>query len=171
MAEGRPAPLVEELVPAPDPVRCCERLRGLPYRLFLDSAVTGTHLGRYSFLTADPVAIVRSKGRWTERLDSPDGRPQVVGGDGLQVVRALLAPCAADPVPGLPPFQGGAAGYVAYDWGRMLERLPGPRQDDLALPDVVLGVYDWVLAWDHQVSAAWVVSTGRPDRSPSARAR
>jgi len=31
-------PLVEELVPAPDPARCCERFAGLPYRLLLDSA-------------------------------------------------------------------------------------------------------------------------------------
>ena len=43
-------------------MRCCERLAGLPYRLFLDSAARGTRLGRYSFLTADPVAVVRSKG-------------------------------------------------------------------------------------------------------------
>ena len=63
------APFVEELVPSPDPVRCCERLEGLPYRLFLDSAAVGTRLGRYSFLTADPVAVVRSKGELTECLD------------------------------------------------------------------------------------------------------
>ena len=55
-------PLVEELVPVPDPVRCCEQLGDLPYRLFLDSAARSPRLGRYSFLTADPVAIVRSKG-------------------------------------------------------------------------------------------------------------
>jgi type IX secretion system PorP/SprF family membrane protein len=82
-------------------------------------------------------------------------------------VRALLAPHAAERVPGLPPFQGGAAGYLAYDWGRSLERLPSARYDDLALPDVVLGVYDWVLAWDHDAAAAWLISTGLPEsRSP-----
>jgi hypothetical protein len=66
-------------------------------------------------------------------------------------------------VPDLPPFQGGAAGYLAYDWGRVLERLPAPRHDDLALPDVVLGLYDWVLAWDHERSRAWMISTGMPE--------
>ncbi len=35
------------------------------------------------------------------------------------------------PVPGLPPFQGGVVGYIAYDWGLTLERLPAPRFDDL----------------------------------------
>jgi para-aminobenzoate synthetase component 1 len=147
-------PFVEELTPAPDPVECCERLAGLPYRVFLDSAVTTTRLGRYSFLTADPFDLIHSTG----------------DGSVLDDVRARLAPHRAAPVPGLPPFQGGVAGYIAYDWGLSLERLPAPRHDDLALPDVVLGVYDWVLAWDHVAARAWLVSTGMPETTESVRA-
>jgi len=164
--------VIEELTPAPDAARCCELLDGLPYRLFLDSAARGTRLGRYSFLTADPVAVVRSKGARTECLDVAGGgdwRP--VEGDALGAVRALVAAHASEPVAGLPPFQGGAAGYLAYDWGRQLERLPQPRHDDLALPDVVLGLYDWVLAWDHDRSKAWLVSTGLPENAPASRDR
>jgi para-aminobenzoate synthetase component 1 len=152
-------------------VRCCERLEGLPYRLFLDSAARGTRLGRYSFLTADPASVVRSKGTRTECLDRASETTRVVAGDVLDAIRVLLAPHAADPVPGLPPFQGGAAGFLAYDWGRVLERLPAPRHDDLALPDVVLGIYDWVLAWDHDASRAWLISTGLPERSPATRSQ
>ena len=162
-------PLVEEIVPAPDPVRCCEALEGLPYRLFLDSANTGSRLGRYSFLTADPVSILRSRGTETECLDLSNGGRRVVAGDPLAALRQLVTPHAADAVPGLPPFQGGAAGYVAYDWGLTLERLPAPHYDDLGLPDLVLGLYDWVLAWDHESSRAWLISTGMPERSPDAR--
>lgn len=172
MSRRRAAPpLVEELVPAPDPARCCERLAGLPYRLFLDSAGTRTALGRYSYLAADPVAVVRSKGARTEQLDLARGASRVVPGDALDALGALLAGERADPVPGLPPFQGGAAGYVAYDWGSVLERLPAPRHDDLAIPDVVAGVYDWVVAWDHAADRAWIVSTGLPAATPAARAR
>jgi para-aminobenzoate synthetase component 1 len=162
-------PLAENLVPAPDPVRCCEALAGLPYRVFLDSAATGTRLGRYSFLSADPIAVVRSKGLQTEWVDQTDGSRRTVEGNALDAVRSLLAPHAADPVAGLPPFQGGAAGYLAYDWGRVLERLPAPRFDDLGVADVVLGVYDWVLAWDHEQSQAWLISTGVPETSTPAR--
>ena len=163
-------PLVDELLPAPDPVRCCTQLEGLPYRLLLDSAVRDGRLGRYSFLMADPVAVIRSKGAETECLDLLTGAREPVSGDPLIAVRALVAPHSADPVPGLPPFQGGAAGFIAYDWGLTLERLPAPRYDDLALPDVVLGVYDWVLAWDHVESRAWLISTGIPESSAAARA-
>ena len=160
VAEDRLTPLVEELTPVPDPAWCCEQLAGLPYRLFLDSASTTTRLGRYSFLTADPFDVIERKG----------------SSGALDDVRARLAPFHAEPIAGLPPFQGGAAGYIAYDWGLTLERLPAPRYDDLALPDVVLGIYDWVLAWDQVASRAWLISTGMPttagpDRATRARAR
>jgi para-aminobenzoate synthetase component 1 len=89
----------------------------------------------------------------------------------LEALRALVAPHATESVPGLPPFQGGAAGYVAYGWSRALERLPLPRCDDLALPDVVFGVYDWVLAWDHDTSSAWLISTGLPETASARRAQ
>ena len=149
-------PLVEELVPPPDPVRCCELLAGLPHRLFLDSALRDPRLGRHSYVTADPFDVVRSEGRQT---------------DPLAKVRNLVAPFASPPLPGLPPFQGGAAGYVAYDWGLALERLPAPEYDDLCLDDLVLAIYDWVLAWDHVESKAWLISTGMPETEPAARAR
>jgi para-aminobenzoate synthetase component 1 len=163
--------VVHELDPCPDPADCCERLAGLPYRLFLDSAARGTRLGRYSFLSADPIAVVRSKAEHTECVDLIGGVARVLDGDALAAVRDWLAPHATKPVPGLPPFQGGAAGYLAYDWGRVLERLPAPRFDDLALPDVVLAIFDWVLAWDHDQSRAWLISTGLPESSSDARMR
>jgi len=161
-------PLVDELIPAPDPLETCARLVGLPFLLFLDSATDPGHLGRYSFLAADPTTAVRSKGLLTQQL--VDGSWMRVHADPLAHVRALLAPHATPPVAALPSFQGGAAGYVGYDWGGTLERLPRARYDDLEIPDVLLGLYDWVIAWDHLAGRAWVISTGMPERG-SARSR
>jgi len=162
---------VIELTEAPDPARCCELLAGLPYRLFLDSATPATRLGRYSFLTADPVAIVQSKGARTEVHDARNG-VRIVAGDALAQVGALLGAYRCDALEGLPPFQGGAAGYLAYDWGRVLERIPENRyEDDLGLPDAAFGIYDWVIGWDHRASRAWLISTGIPEMDDAARAR
>ena len=163
-------PLVEELLPPPDPVETCARLAGMPYRVFLDSAADPVRLGRYSFLAADPAVVVRSKGTQAERLTLPDGTPEPLADHALHAVRELLRPHAALLVPGLPPFQGGAAGYIGYDWGAVLERLPAPRYDDLAIPDVMLGLYDWVVAWDHAKGRAWIISTGLPETDPAPRA-
>jgi para-aminobenzoate synthetase component I len=155
-------PLVQELVPVPDPLETCARLQDMPFLLLLDSATDPEHLGRYSFLAADPVTAVRSKGLLTQQL--VEGRWIRVAGDPLAHVRTLVASHAAAPVAEFPPFQGGAAGYVGYDWGMMLERVPRPRYDDLAVADLLLGLYDWVIAWDHPAGQAWIISTGMPER-------
>ena len=137
--------LVVPLVPAPDPFGTCVHFSGLPHLLFLDSSAQGA-LGRFSFLCADPVAVVRTPG-------TPDP---------LEAARALLAAHYRAPLPGLPPFQGGIAGYVGYDWGAELERVRRPPLDRLSrsTPDVVLALYDWVIAWDHLEDKAWIISTG-----------
>jgi len=162
-------PLVHELVPAPDPLETCARFQELPFVLFLDSATDPEHLGRYSFLAADPVTAVRSKGLLTQQL--VEGKWVRVAGDPLAHVGTLVATHAAAPVAELPPFQGGAAGYVGYDWGIMLERVPRPRYDDLAVPDLLLGLYDWVIAWDHAAARAWIISTGMPERGAARERR
>ncbi len=163
------APLVAELAPALDPFDCCARLAGLPYVVFLDSASDPDHLGRHSFITADPFTAVRAKGLLTQQL--VDGDWIRIDADPLAHVRALLAPHGRPAMVDVPPFQGGAAGYVGYDWGAALERVPRPRYDDLALPDLLLGLYDWVIAWDHQSGRAWVISTGMPERGAAQVAR
>ena len=166
---SRVTPVVEELVPAPDPEQVCEQFAGLPYRLWLDSAAATSRLGQFSFITADPELVVRSRDRQVE-IVGRDGRSRSYEGDALAAVRHLLTPFAENRIEGLPPFQGGAAGYIAYDWGRVLERLPAPRYDDIGLDDVALGIYDWVIAWDHAAQRAWLISTGIPEPDPQARA-
>jgi para-aminobenzoate synthetase component 1 len=169
-------PLVDNLGETGDPIELVSRFLDLPGLVFLDSPPGAQHaadahqLARYSFLTADPARTVRSKGRRTE-----------VGGRGLEwtptdtdplfAIRDLLAPHGTAPVPGLPPFQGGAAGYIGYDYGAVLERLPAARYDDLSIPDVMLGLYDWVIAWDHRVGTAWIISTGLPETGAAREVR
>jgi para-aminobenzoate synthetase component 1 len=156
-------PLVEALGETAEPSEVCSHFLDLPYLLFLDSAATQHPDAQYSFLAADPVAVVRSKGTRTELRRQQDREWAVVPGDALSAARSLLPPEPVTPVAGLPPFQGGLAGYVGYDWGAVLEKLPPPRYDDLSILDVVLGLYDWVVAWDHRIGTAWLVSTGMPE--------
>ena len=161
-------PLVEPLEGLGDPAEVAGRFLDLPWLLLLDSAsadngIPDTRaLSRFSFLSADPAAVVRSKGNVVQVLEAGIRRPAT--GDPLEVARGWLREMRSESRPGLPPFQGGVAGYIGYDYGAVLERVPPTRYDDLALPDVVLGRYDWVIAWDHQAGAAWLISRGGPER-------
>src|SRR5438552_15000590 len=129
---------------------------------FLDRPEESEQVGALPVPAAGPAKAVRSKGLLTQQL--VEGSWIRVVADPLAHVGALVASHAAAPVAGLPPFQGGAAGYVGYDWGMMLERVPRPRYDDFQVPDVLLALYDWVIAWDHAAGRAWVISTGIPER-------
>src|SRR5207302_2052909 len=82
-----------------------------------------------------------------------------------------LACYPAETLERLPPFQGGAAGLFGYDLCHHLERLPRPRHDEFEAPDLAVGLYDWVIAFDHIRERAWIISTGFPETDPHARRR
>jgi para-aminobenzoate synthetase component 1 len=144
-------PLVEELTPSPDPWDAARRLAHWPHLLFLDSAVRDSPLGRYSFITADPFDWLTSRGK----NDNPFPR-----------LADCLARWRTEPIPELPPFQGGIAGLFGYDLCHHIERLPRPTFDEFALPDLAVGCYDWVVAFDHHTTRAWIISTGLPESEP-----
>jgi para-aminobenzoate synthetase component 1 len=50
-----------------------------------------------------------------------------------------------------------------------IEVLPRPRFDDFSVPDVAVGIYDWVIAFDHVTDDAWLISTGYPEMDPQRR--
>ena len=155
--------LVQELVPPPDPAACCERFEDWPFRLWLDSASDHQVLGQFSFLTADPCSVLQAEGRRLTTTVFPGGVRVSGNGDPFEALREAIAPFRAPATPGIPPFQGGLAGYMGYELGGVLEKLPPPRPG-LQLPDLTFGLYDWTLAWDHVAHRAWLVSTGIPER-------
>jgi para-aminobenzoate synthetase component 1 len=108
------------------------------------------------------VRRIRAFGARTEEWRDRNAGPgwETIDGDVLSVIEQMLGPLARDALPGLPPFQGGAAGFLGYEFGGVLERLPPPRPDLPGIPDAVFGLYDWTLAWDHERGAAWLISTG-----------
>jgi para-aminobenzoate synthetase component 1 len=142
-------PLVVEMSSGPDPWEAFVRLAPLPHVLFLDSALVNPSLGRYSYLTADPFAWLSASSRRTNDL--------------LAQVTDTLDRYQAESLPNLPPYQGGVAGLFSYDLCHAFERLPKSPIDEFQIPDIALGVYDWVLAFDHALGKAWLFSSGFPE--------
>jgi para-aminobenzoate synthetase component 1 len=159
-------PLIEELLPAPNPWDLFQCLQGSAHLLFLDSALADPTLGRYSYLTADPFDWLCSRGQRVRLANEASVRQPA---DPFAVLAERLARYPAVPIAGLPPFQGGAAGLFSYDLCHHLERLPRPRFDEFEVPDLAVGFYDWVIAFDHVRERAWLISTGFPETTPSRR--
>jgi para-aminobenzoate synthetase component 1 len=149
--------VVHELIPAPDPAAICAALDGLPYRIFFDSAETSGKYARYSFVAADPVSVITGRGSSIDVVDGKDGARKAAGST-LVELQNLLRHLPQASVPGLPPFQGGAAGYIGYEFGSALEGVPSPPRVDLQILDLCLGIYDAVFSWDHSSGRAWLVS-------------
>ncbi len=138
-----------------------DTFRRMPYPAFLDSALAAPRLGQFSYLTADPFMVLRSKGRRVQ-IESM-GTIRHLNSDPFQVLQDLLKRFRLAPVPGLPPFQGGAIGYLAYELAHHLEKLPRHAVDDLGLPEMNVAFYDWVIARDHGANATWAIATGYPE--------
>jgi para-aminobenzoate synthetase component 1 len=142
---------------------------------FLDSALVEPRLGRYSYVAADPFCMLRFDGR-TVRMD---GEPLLVNGDAtvadpFEALAGLLDRHRLQHRDGLPPFQGGAIGWLSYELGEQLEQLPAPADPRRRFDDLALAFYDTILAFDHLQERAWIVATGLPetgDLARSARAR
>lgn len=110
--------------------------RELPF--ILDSAQRNDGLGQWSFFGAEPFARVSS---------------------GLEELQALLARYPFRNESAI-PFVGGAVGYLAYDYGRRLERIPEWARDDRGIADLHFGLYDQIAAYDHASGALWLVAQG-----------
>lgn len=127
------------------PIDVAEAFRHLPGLALLESARPGRN-ARWTYLTADPLAV----------LDEP-----APGRDPFLAARRLVGRLepglpAADGVGPVPPFLGGLVGYLAYDLGHALERLPTVAADDQGLPLLHLALHDWVVAWDRRTGEAWL---------------
>jgi para-aminobenzoate synthetase component 1 len=138
------------------PMDVAERFRDLPGLALFESARPGRN-ARWTYLTADPVAVI----------ETPSA-----GADIFASARRLLGRLAADALddPSAPAFTGGLAGFLGYDLGRRLERLPAIALADQELPTLRLALHDWVLAWDRRDDRAWLAGravdelVGRLDR-------
>ena len=113
------------------------RLSHLPFAMLLHSGHADHPYSRFDIVVADPIKTLT-----TDDLSLTDD-PLV---QLQQAINALGL--SATPNPDL-PFQGGALGLFGYDLGRRFETLPDIAQDDIPLPDMAVGLYDWALIVDH----------------------
>ncbi|MEX2213291.1 MAG: hypothetical protein WD768_04135, partial [Phycisphaeraceae bacterium] len=150
----------------------------------LESVEGGERAGRYSFLGAQPDAQFIARGHEVNFIDHHDSsRDRTFTSDdplremdkltsGLKLVRLTDAD-----VPGirrtgdLPDFTGGWVGMAGYDTVRYLEgeKLLSPPKDDRGLPDLHMGLYRRIVAFDNVRKTVLVITHASIEEGVSAR--
>ncbi len=151
-------PVVIPLTAEMHPRFVTHRLASLDGLCVLESAVQHAHLGRYSYVMADP---------W----QSGDEYNVQALTDPLSPIAEVMKNLPFERQPELPPFQGGFTGVLSYEAGRAFDRMPSARHRDFLIPDFSKSFYDVVFAWDHIENRGWLISQGWPEIEPAARAK
>ena len=135
------------------PVSAYLKVARPPYSYLLESVAGGERIGRYSFIGTDPYRVIKTG------EGQPEGKI-----DPLTLVQSEMTKYQVVPVEGLPPFHGGAVGYVSYDAISYFEpRVPVMPADPQGLPEAVFTFGDTMLIFDHLRHDIKVVSHARLD--------
>ncbi len=152
-SRGNIVPVYREVVADLEtPVSAYLKVARGEYSFLLESVEGGERLARYSFIGTEPYRVLRTGTAAGE-----------TAGDPLLPIEDELRRFKPVPVEGLPRFNGGAVGYMAYECARYYEKLPMPDADPQRFPESIFLFIDTLLVFDHLQRKIKVVSHVRLD--------
>ena len=176
--QGNLVPIYKEILADQEtPVSAYERVRTALRRMdhtthtyLLESVEGGESIGRYSFIGGQPRAIIRAYGREVE-IEHADGLKESISDvDPLDALKNFMS--RFKPVhhsPELPPFTGGAVGFLGYDNVSIYEpRVKVIENDPLGAPDMVFMVTDACIVFDRVKHRLKIVANAFVDGDPAA---
>lgn len=110
---------------------------------------------RFDIVVADPVAKIIHRRPYTEV--HANHTLERYEEDPFDVIKRWLQPHTVARVADV-PFAGGALGYFSYDLGRSIEPMPELATQDMPLPELLIGMYDWAIVVDHHLQRCQLVS-------------
>ena len=137
-----PGTILEKLARRPDPA-------------VLESSARHQTYGRHTIMACDPLEVLTLR----DGVLSDAAGNTLAAGDNASIWAALsraLSAVRACQAGGPAPYLPGWIGYVGYEVGRHVEKLPSRAPRDTALPDLRLAFYDALLIYD-TVEARWSV--------------
>ena len=164
--QGNLIPVYTEVIADMEtPVSAFMKLGDSPYSFLLESAESGGGIGRYSFLGANPSLIFKSRG--TEAEITEQGRTRKIQTENpLMFLKGLLKNYRPVADETLPPFSGGAVGYISYDSVRFFEDLPEENLDELNLPDFYFMITDTIIIFDRLMNKLKIVANAHVGGDP-----
>ncbi len=123
---------------------------------FLFESVKGHEkIARYSFIGFEPCMIFKIKNGKVE-IESSYKRT-IRTFNPLTLMKTFINLYSQEKIESLPPFQGGLAGIISYDFVHYIEKLPSNSKDDINLPDAHMFMIDKLIAFDHMSKQSWII--------------
>ena len=142
-------------------------LMGARLPAVLDSAGGPAGLAQRSIFACEPFQVlIHAEGR--SSVITPDGRARPADDNPFAALRDelrrfhLAPPDDADDA----PPAAAAIGFLGYELGRYVERLPATAVRDIALPDMYWAFYDSLLVVDQRTGAAAIYAADVAGRDP-----
>ncbi len=147
-------PVYAEL-PFISPQHIYEAIRS-PYSFIFESIKGPDKIARYSFVGAKPFLTFKVKDG-TVKINQ-DGKT-FKSNTPLKIMKELLSTYRVHKQNELPPFTGGAAGLISYDFVHYFEHLPKTAVDDLNIPDAHFMFVDTVIAVDRKLQKTFIIAS------------
>jgi anthranilate/para-aminobenzoate synthase component I len=94
------------------------------------------------------------------------GDRKIQKGNPLVVLQQSIDSHACVKIPGLPPFVGGAVGFLGFDAYHYIEPFVFQSLDDLQFPDLSFFFFDEAVVIDHLANRLWIVVLAPPRGDP-----
>jgi len=133
------------------PLGAYSKIRGDGPAFLFESIVGGERISRFSFLGSAPRKVIRvfeDEVTITQKDGSVETLPTPA--DPLDLIETEMARYQTVEIPGMPPFSGGAVGFVGHEFIHSIEpSIVKPHENPLKLPILYYFVTDSVLIFDH----------------------
>src|SRR3970040_1129978 len=159
--QGNLIPIYEELLmDLETPLSFFKRLERDRYSFLLQSVEGSERWARYSFLGTRPHRLFKAHGNRVTIIEN--GKTQTRIADApLKILEELLKDCQPVPVPGVPPFFGGALGYVSYDAVEQFHEIGNDKKDPLGMPEIFFVFVQTLVAFDNLKHTIKVIDNAR----------
>jgi para-aminobenzoate synthetase component 1 len=130
-----------------------------PWAMWLDSSESDHVDSRYDIMVWQPAITLVTTGDNTRITNNISAQYYDSSEDPLLLIKNEQQALFADTeLSNLPlPFKGGAVGYFAYDLGKRFESLPNTNQQDIALPEMAVGIYQHAVIFDKYDQQFWLL--------------
>ena len=167
--QGNLIPVFQELLmDLETPLSFFKRLERDRYSFLLESVEGSERWARYSFLGTRPQRIFKARGDQVEIIEN--GKTEKLTSSApLQLLEKLMKGYRPVTVAGVPPFFGGALGYVAYDAVEQFHQIKNDKSDPLGMPEIFFLFVQTLVAFDNLKHTIKVIDNARVEPTTNLR--